>query len=197
MLISNNVLFCSVLLPSDDMLSQLKPAYLALIVGLILTEEMSLSWTNAVMMVQACPSISAYTVTKDSGSDWARKITILLLSLAGVARGKAQIVLTMMGILFTCAILLANLGARVWHFFQWQPLNYNGPFSSLLAYMTAVVTGFAFPFLGHRTASVGGKAAIESILRLALFLALGFAVSDFDSVQQFIIVGKAVRARTT
>jgi hypothetical protein len=174
------------------MQGQLKPAYLALIIGLVLTEEVSLSWTNAVMMVQACPSLSAFSVTKDAGSDWIRKGIIMLLALAGAATGKTQVVLTMMGILFTCAVLLANLGARVWYFFQWQPLSYNGPLSSVLAYMTAVVTGFALPLLGHRTAAVGGKPAIESILRLSLMIAVSFVITDFDSVQKFIIVGKEV-----
>lgn len=176
----------------DEMLGQLKPAYLALIIGLCLVEEMSLSWTNTVMMVQAWPSISAYHVARDSGSDWIRKITILMLALAGAASGKSQVVLTMVGILCSCAVLLANLGSRTWYFFQWQPLSYNGPLSSTLSYMTAVVTGFALPFLGHRTASVGGKPAIESILRLALLLSLSFVITDFDSVQKFIIVGKEV-----
>jgi len=178
--------------PEGELQGQLKPAYLALIAGLVLTEEMSLSWTNAVMMVQACPSISAYFVTKDSGSDWIRKITILLLALSGVTTGKSQAVLTIVGIIFSCVILLANLGARAWYFFQWQPLSYNGPFTTVLAYMTAVVTGFAFPLLGHRTASVGGKPAIESIVRLSLCIAIAFVITDFDAVQQFIIVGKEV-----
>lgn len=175
------------------MQGQLKPAYLALIIGLVLTEEISLSWTNVVMMVQACPSLSAFSVTKGHGSDWIRKGLILLLALAGAATGKVQVVLSILGILFTCTVLLANLGARAWYFFHWQPLSYNGPLSSLLAYMTAVVTGFSLPFLGHRTASVGGKPAIESILRFALMIALVFVFSDFDSVQNFIIVGTQVR----
>ena len=175
------------------MLGQLKPAYLALITGLVLMEEMSLSWTNIVMMVQACPSIAAYSVSRDSGSDWIRKFVILTLALAGASTGKTQVVFTMIGILLTCAVLLANLGARAWYFFQWQPLSYNGPLATVLAYMAAIGAGFAVPFLGHRTASVGGKPAIESILRLAVLLAVCFVVSDFNAVQKFIIVGKEVR----
>ena len=182
---------------SGEMLGQLKPAYLALIVGLVLVEEISLSWTNVVMMVQACPSISAYSVSRDSGSDWIRKFILLTLALAGATTGKAQVVLTMIGILSTCAILLANIGARAWYFFQWQPLGYQGPFATVLAYMAAIVAGLAVPFLSHRTASVGGKPAIESILKLAILLALCFVVSDFDSVQKYIIIGKEVRQATS
>lgn len=174
------------------MSGQLKPAYLALLVGLVLVEEMSLSWTNVVMMVQACPSISAYSVSRDSGSDWIRKMVLLTLALAGAATGTVQVALTMIGILLTCTVLLANIGARSWYFFQWQPLSYSGPLATVLAYMAAIVVGLAVPFLSHRTASVGGKPAIESILRLAVFLALCFIVSDFDSVQKYIIVGKEV-----
>jgi len=170
--------------------SQLKPAYLALIAGLVLLEEIGLSLTNVVMMVQACPSLSAYTVSKDSGSDWIRKCVILVLALAGIATGNAQVAFTMIALLLMCAVLLANLGARTWYFFQWQPLGYNGSFATILAYMAAIGAGFIVPFLGHRTASVGGKPALESILRLTIMLALCFVVSDFDSVQQFIVVGK-------
>lgn len=173
----------------DEMQGQLKPAYLALIVGLVLAEEVSLSWTNTVMMVQACPSISAYSVTKDFGSDWIRKGIIVLLALAGATNGKTQVLFITMGILLTCAVLLANLGARAWYFFQWQPLSYSGPLSSLLAYMSAVLTGLALPFLGHRISSIGGKPAIESILRIALMIAIAFVISDFRSVRKFIIVG--------
>ena len=177
------------------MQDQLRPAYLALVVGLVLTEEISLSWTNTVMMVQACPSLSAYFVTKHAASDWIRKAIILLLALASAARGKTQVIFSMLGVLFTCVILLSNLGARVWYFFQWQPLNsFNGnPISSLLAYMTAVVTGLALPFLGQRTAAVGGKPAVESILRSALLVAAVFVITDFESIRKFIIVGTEVR----
>jgi hypothetical protein len=163
-----------------------------LILGVVLAEEMSLSWTNTVMMVQACPSISACSVTKSYGSDWIRKVIILLLAIAGAATGKTQVALTMIGILLACIVLLANLGARAWHFHQWHPMTYHGPFASLAAYMTAVATGFAVPYLGHRTASVGGKAAIESILRLGCALALAYVVTDFDEVRKFLIVGKGV-----
>ena len=177
---------------AGEMLGQLKPAYLVLFVGLVLVDEMSLSWTNVVMMVQACPSISAYSVSQNAGSDWIRKMVLLTLVLAGAATGTAQVALSMIGILLTCAVLLANIGARSWFFFQWQPLSYSGPFATMVAYMAAVVAGLAVPFLSHRTASVGGKPAIESILKLAILLTLCFVVSDFDSVQKYVVVGKEV-----
>ncbi|CAB9519573.1 expressed unknown protein [Seminavis robusta] len=173
-----------------EMDGQLKPAYLALLVATVLVEEVSLSWANVVMMVQACPSISAYSVTKESGSDWMRKLILFLLAVGGAATGKTQVFFVMTGILLTCAVLLANLGARAWYFFQWQPLNYNGPLSTVFAYVTAIVVGFAVPFLGHRTACAGGKPAIESVIRLAVLLSFGFIISDFESVKQFLIVGK-------
>lgn len=141
-------------------------------------------------MVQACPSISAYSVSKDSGSDWVRKLVILLLAVSGAATGTTQLVLTLLSILLACFVLLANLGSRAWYFFQWQPMGYTGFLSSLIAYMSAVAAGFAVPYLGHRTASVGGKAAVESILRLAVLLAVAFIITDFHEVQKFLLVGK-------
>ena len=177
-------------------MAQLKPAYLALIVGIVLTEEVSLSWANVVMMVQACPSISAYSVTKDSGSDWTKKLIVFMLSVAGAAAGNTQIFFCMAGILMTCLVLLANLGARAWYFFQWQPLHHNGPLSSVLSYMAAILVGFIVPFLGHRTASAGGKPAVESILRLVILLTIVFIITDFETIQQFLIVGKEVRRRS-
>ena len=44
---------------NGNTIQNLKPAYLSLVLGLVLTEEISLSWLNASMMIRATPSISA------------------------------------------------------------------------------------------------------------------------------------------
>ena len=59
---------------NENTIQNLKPAYLSLVLGLVLTEEISLSWLNASMMIRATPSISAHTLYSPVGSDTFRRI---------------------------------------------------------------------------------------------------------------------------
>jgi hypothetical protein len=174
------------------MLNMLKPAYLSLILGLVLTEEISMSWLNVSMLVRATPSVSAHSLASPVGSDLIRKVLLLCLALAGAAEGNVQRVLTLAGISLACIVLLANLGSRAWHFLAWKPQQYNGRGGSLVAYMAAVVTGIFVPYMGHRDIEMGGKAAMEYVIKTALLIAVVFVVSDVDEVQKFIIVGSEV-----
>jgi hypothetical protein len=178
---------------SGDMLNTFKPAYLSLVLGLVLTEEISMSWLNASMLVRATPSVSAHSLVSPVGSDQIRKVLLLCLTLAGAAEGTMQRVLTLAGISLACMVLLANLGSRAWHFLGWQAQRYNGMSASLVAYMAAVATGMLLPYMGHRDIEVGGKAAMEYVIKTALLVAAVFVISDFDEVQKFIIVGSEVR----
>jgi hypothetical protein len=90
-------------------------------------------------------------------------------------------------------VLLANLGSRAWHFLGWYPQRYNGMSASIVAYMAAVATGIFIPYMGHRDIEVGGKAAMEYVIKTALLVAVVFVISDLDEVQKFIIVGSEVR----
>jgi hypothetical protein len=170
-----------------------QPAYVSLILGLVLTEEISLSWLNASMMVRASPSVSAHTLISPIASDLLRKAVVFVLALASVARGNAQQVLTLVGIALAVMVLLANLGARAWLFMRWRPQRYDGCGASVVAYIGAIVTGVIFPFMGHRNIEVGGKAAMEYVIRTAFIVAVIFVVSDIDEVQRFLVVGSEVR----
>ena len=170
-------------------MDSLRPAYLSLILGLVLTEEISLSWINSSMLVRASPSVSAHTLLHGTGSDLLRKAVVLTLALAGAATGRLQKYMTLGGISLACMVLLANLGSRAWLFLKWKPLRYQGPGSSLLAYMAAVATGAVVPYMGHRNMEIGGKASVEHILKTGIIVALIFLASDFNEVQKFLIIG--------
>jgi hypothetical protein len=173
----------------DVIIDQFKPAYLSLILGLVFTEEISLSWTNVGMFVSGMPSISAFAITSRVESDWLRKVIVFSLALAGATRGYSQYALTLFGVSLTCAVLLANLGSRAWNFLHWQPLGYGGTLEPIVSYVAAILTGLVFPYLGHRQTQAGGKGAMESVIRVAFMVALVFVVSDYDEIQQFLVTG--------
>lgn len=138
-----------------EVVQNLKPAYLSLILGLALTEEISLSWLNASMMIRATPSVSAHSLSSPIGADSSRKLVLFMLAVAGATTGMLKTVLTSGGIIGACLILLANLGARSWHFLRWKPIRYTGPGSFFLAFVLAIVTGFVVPYMGHRSIMIG------------------------------------------
>lgn len=125
--------------------------------------------------------------------DLLRKTVVFILAIAGAATGYIQQIMTLVGIGLACLILLANLGARAWHFMRWKPQRYDGAGAALLAYLGAVCTGIVLPYMGHRNIEVGGKAAMEYVIRTSFLVAVAFVVSDIDAVQQFIVIGSEVR----
>jgi hypothetical protein len=175
---------------------ELRPAYLALLLGLVFSEEISLSWTNVAMFVRGMPSISAYSVTSGMESDWLRKVPLIALAWASVSSGTTQTVMTLVGLALTCSALLANLGSRAWGFMQWRPIGKWGPFEPLIAYFGAMLAGICVPYLGHRQVESGGKAAMESVLCIAFMVAAIFVISDYDEIQKILVVGSEVSRET-
>lgn len=175
-----------------DQITSFKPAFLSLVLGLVLTEEVSISWLNTSMMIRAAPSVSAHSLMSPMASDLLRKLVVFILAIAAIGQGLAQQVLTVIGISLACIVLLANLGARGWHFMRWRPQRYDGPLASVLAYITAVLTGAVLPYMGHRNIEVGGKAGMEYVIRTAFFVAVAFIISDIDAVQNFLVLGSEV-----
>lgn len=170
-------------------IEQLKPAYLSLILGLVFTEELSLSGLNSSMLVRASPSVSAHTLTNNVGSDILRKLIVLSLALAAAASGLTQKILTLFGISAACAVFLSNLGSRAWHFMRWRPLRYQGLGAGFVAWVASILAGLCIPYMGHRSIETGGKAALEHILISSFAVAITFVVSDIDELQKFLIVG--------
>jgi len=146
------------------------------------------------MMVRAAPSVSAHTLISPVASDLLRKAVIFVLALAGATSGTTQQYMTLIGIGGAIVVMLANLGARAWHFLRWRPQRYDGVGGSLMAYVSAVLMGIVFPYMGHRNIEVGGKAALEYVIRTAFFVAAAFVISDLDAVQAFLVVGSEVSA---
>ena len=166
-----------------------EPAFFALLFGLVFKEEVSLVWTNVGMLVRGFPSISAYSVIAKAESDWIRKIMIFTLLLASIAQGSYQMYLCFVGISMACVILLANLGSRAWGYMQWHPVQNYGSMEPVVSFLFAVLTGLLFPFLGHRQVESGGKAALESTLKIAMVAAIIFVISDYDPIQKYLVIG--------
>ncbi|KAG7347836.1 hypothetical protein IV203_016541 [Nitzschia inconspicua] len=182
---------------NSDILQDFRPAYLALVLGLVFSEEISLSWTNVAILVRGMPSVSAYAITSNVGSDWPRKILILVLAIASYTTGTFQKVCTLGGVTLTCLVVLANLGSRSWKYLHWKPtmgmkswcFGICTPLDPIMAYVAAIMMGICFPYLGHRRIQSGGTGAMESVLRLAVLVAGLFILSDYDEIQKFLVVG--------
>jgi hypothetical protein len=141
------------------------------------------------MLVRGFPSISAYSVIAKTESDWLRKILVFVLLLASIVQGSYQNILCFVGISLACVLLLANLGSRAWGYMQWRPVQNYGVMEPIVSFIFAVLTGLLFPFLGHRQVESGGKAALESTLRIAIVAAVIFVVSDYDEIQKYLVMG--------
>jgi hypothetical protein len=155
-------------------------------------EEIGLSFLNAVMMIRAFPSVSAHTLINHQSSDYIRKGVVLSFALAGAATGRIRIFLTVFGITGACIVLLSNLGSRAWHALGWKPISYHGFAASALAYLYSILVGIALPYVGHRSVIGGGKSAIEYVIQSSFWVALLFAISDYDAIQKFLVVGSEV-----
>jgi hypothetical protein len=164
----------------------------------LLIEEISLSWTNVALLVRGIPSLSAYTLDTRFGTDWLRKILILLFTVASASTDQTyQKVFTLAGVIMTCSVLLANLGSRSWKYLHWEPIrglsffgsNMGTPLDPIIGYVAAILTGICFPFLGHSQIESGGTAAIESVMRIAIVIAISFILSDYDDFQRLLVAG--------
>lgn len=174
-----------------DGLSGVRPGYLSLILGLVLTEEISQVMINVGMLVQGRPSVSAYALKAHVTSDWPRKLVVFCLAIASAAPQDSQTQrwITFTGILLAELVLIANLGSRAWYHMELNPLKYGGPFAPVVAFFFSVFAGLTIPYLGSRKVLSGGKAAMEGTIRNAILVAIVFVLSDIDEVQQFIVVG--------
>lgn len=179
-------------------LGPLGPAYLSLILGLVLSEEISLSWLNTSMFVRATPSVSGHGIISSpllgETHDVIKKLILLSLTLAGAAipGSIAQRVLILLGLSLACVALLVNAGARAWHFLKWQPLPYRGPGAGIMSYGMALLAGLVVPYMGHRSTEAGGNAVMEHIIKCSLMVLVAFVISDVDPVQEFVVVGSEV-----
>ena len=175
--------------------SKVKPGYLlALVLGLVLAEELSGSVLNVAMLVQGTPSVAAHTLVSGSDSDWPRKIAVFLMALAAAQEtgSAAQKISTLLGIALSMALLTANLGARAWHYLKWRPIGRMfGPLTPFYAYIAAILTGLVFPFMGFRQIQVGGAPAIQTIIINCAIVAILFVLSDLNVVQGFLFMGEA------
>ena len=174
---------------------ELRPGYLSLLVGLVLSEEISNVWLNVSMFVRGTPSIAAYTILSSFDSDWPRKLTIFLLALTAAMDpgSNYQRFCTLIGIGLSMLLLAANLGARAWYFMKWRPLKAEWAVSSyvapLFSLVIAAIAGLIFPYMGFSRIQAGGKSSVELIISNSFLVALCFMASDLDVFQNFIVAG--------
>lgn len=168
-----------------------RPGYLTILLGLVLSEEIGFVVVNVTMLIRGMPSISAYALSHKVIQDWPRKLVVFLLILASAAPvdSATQRWITLAGVVAAISVLAANLGSRAWVHLKINPLAYAGPGAGVLAFLVATLTGLIVPFIGHREVRAGGKAAMEVLLRSFFLSAACFVLSDIDAVQQFVIVG--------
>jgi hypothetical protein len=91
-----------------------------------------------------------------------------------------------------CVILAVNVGARAWRHLKLKPLPYRGFGRTAASFIAAMVTGLVIPYIGFRQAQSGGQVALETVIIGSVIVAAVFIVSDFDVVQEFIILGSEV-----
>lgn len=140
------------------------------------------------------PSISAYSLTQPITIDWPKQALLLSLSISAVLSpgSTAQHAITLAGIGWGCVILAVNVGARAWRHLKLKPLPYRGFGRTAASFIAAMVTGLVIPYIGFRQAQSGGQVALETVIIGSVIVAAVFIVSDFDVVQEFIILGSEV-----
>lgn len=117
------------------------------------------------------------------------------LAVAGAAAGtNAQKYISLAGIAIACTVLTANLGSRAWKNLRLPSLKYTGFGAPVLAFACAVGTGITVPYLGYREVEMGGLVALEHVLLSSMFCGAIFILSDYNRVQEFILVGSQVRS---
>lgn len=175
--------------------SYIYPGYLSLIIGIILSEEISYAWLNCSMFITGTPSVAAHTIISNFDSDWPRKLALLVLTLAGLSDlvdANGQKYLTLVGVAMSISILAANLGSRAWHFMNWKTLGQGRKVVPIISYVLAVFTGLLLPYIGFGKIQAGGKSAIQLIVMNALTVAIVFVLSGAEKVQQFLVNGSEV-----
>lgn len=175
--------------------SYIYPAYLGIIIGIILTEEISHAWLNCSMFVTGTPSVAAHTIISHFDSDWPRKLALFVLTLAGLSDfvdADGQTYLTLIGIVMAISVLLANLGSRAWHFMNWKTLGQGRIYVPVISYVLAVVTGLLFPYIGCGKIQAGGKSAVLTVCWNAFLVAVVFVFSGLEKVQKFLVNGSEV-----
>lgn len=160
----------------------------------MLTEEISNAWVNVSMLVWGMPSISAYTLVQPISVDWPKQTLLLMLSVSAVLEpgSQTQSITTLVAIGWACCVLCANVGARAWRHLRLKPLPYRGFGRIVVSFIVAIATGLIIPYVGFRQAQSGGQVALETVIIGSLIVAAVFIVSDFDAVQEFVILGSEV-----
>ncbi|KAL7545835.1 hypothetical protein ACHAWF_009185 [Thalassiosira exigua] len=182
----------------------LRPGFVTIVLGLVLTEELGLAWLNISLFVRGTPSVAGHTLLSKTDSDWPRKGVVFLLATASAmeAGSKAQWYATLTGVGMAMALLAANLGARAWRFMRWRPVrslgngvapNGDGFLIPLIApvgaTLVALVAGLVFPFMGYGRIQAGGRSAVRLVVLNSLLVAGIFVASDLDVLQEFLVVG--------
>ena len=168
------------------------PAFLALILGLALTEEMTHSWLTSSLLVQGMPSISSYQLLNNNGHDWIYKAVLTCFIFSGVTSGETRRVLLTVAVSLACTAMLANLGSRAWYNSHMSPISLCGPLAPVISFAGAVSAGIFLPHMGHHDIEAGGKPAIESIVRNALFVCAFFGVTAYNGIQKIFLSGTEV-----
>lgn len=172
-----------------------RPLNLAIIVGLILTEETSLAGANIGILVRNTPTHCALSLKDPMHQDAIRKVCILTLVVAASTLGWTQTVFSAIGVLLSCLLLMINIGARVWYFLELSTIKRDRiGGSAIMPFLLSLFAGFSLSFMSSRISTSGGKRAIEHIIVSAVCIAFVMILSDMYRILKLVVIQDTVRS---
>jgi len=169
----------------QDSATTLQPAFLSLVLGIVLSEEISASMINVSLLILGTPSLAAHSLLFPFCKDWIRQVIVFSFAVASV-KPKYASWWTLAGVAMALGTLLTNLGARSWYFLQLRPLQSR---RMIPGHLAALLLGFGLPFCGHRSLKRGGHQGVSMVLRSSLIVAVVFVLSNHDTMQRFLVIG--------
>jgi hypothetical protein len=145
------------------------------------------------ILVRNTPTHCALRLQDPMHQDAIRKVCILTLAVAASTFGWTWTVLTSIGVLLSCILLLINIGARAWYYLDFSTIKRDRICgSTIMPFVLSVFTGFSLSFMSNRIAASGGKRAIEHIIVCGICIAFVMIISDADRVLKHVIIQNKV-----
>ncbi len=184
----------------------LDPMFLLLLFGFVLQHETSNSILAISLMVRGTNSVASFVWRGGSLTDYPRYILLIILSLASFASSNYPVkdILTLIGTIFGCGILLCNLGSRAWIKVDIGFIDVSNIFTPILTLIVSLLAGILFPYAGLRFIDGGtdtendqaavekiifipnGKRARQNVTAAASVVALVFLFSDVQIIQDVL-----------
>eukprot|EP00566_Odontella_aurita_P005856 CAMPEP_0113560478 /NCGR_PEP_ID=MMETSP0015_2-20120614/19452_1 /TAXON_ID=2838 /ORGANISM="Odontella" /LENGTH=581 /DNA_ID=CAMNT_0000462185 /DNA_START=140 /DNA_END=1885 /DNA_ORIENTATION=+ /assembly_acc=CAM_ASM_000160 len=182
------------------------PGLQLMILGLFFFSETSHSWLSTSLNVRGTNSVGAYVWNSSAFlTDYPRYCMLLCLSLGAFAPRldtPVRDALTVTGASLGLITLAANLGGRAWRKLNMGYLDGDSFVNPFLAYLSAVLAGLTFPYIGMRSvragsddsdvnlsiaalgSAAGARKARQTVTLAAAIVAVVFSATDSTVVQE-------------